>query len=82
MSRLICEYRVGTLGIMIPHSGKCEVWASPNINIWIFCVLMKINYQYKAIISTSTFRFHNILVIKYYDCFSIFSLDYEYCPFA
>ena len=26
-------------GGMIPHRPKCDVWASPNISIWIFGVL-------------------------------------------
>ena len=35
----ICNKLVGTRGGLICHSPKCDVWASPNINIWIFGVL-------------------------------------------
>ena len=37
----ICEKLVGTRvgGGMISHSPKCDIWASPNISIWIFGVL-------------------------------------------
>ena len=30
---------LGGGGGMISHSPKCDVWASPNISIWIFDVL-------------------------------------------
>ena len=39
-------------------------------------------FQYKEIISTSKLPCHNPLVMKYYNVFSIFFLEYENSPFT
>ena len=67
---------------MISHSPKCDVWASQNISIGFLVCSLEIFFQYNEIISTSKLPFHNPLVMKYYNVFSIFSLDYENCPFT
>ena len=69
---------------MISHSPKCDVWASPNISIWIFGVLSlkSFFFQYNEIICTSKLPFHNPLVMKYYNVLAYFALDYENCPFT
>ena len=49
---------------------------SPNISIWIFGVCSGIFFfKYNDIISTSQFPFHNPLVMKYYNFFSIFFIS-------
>ena len=60
-------------GGKIPHSPKCDIWASPNISIWILvCSLEYRFFQYNEIISISKLHFHNPLVMKYYNAFGIF----------
>ena len=59
-------------GIDIPQP-KCDVWASPNISIWI-CSLENLFFQYNEIICTSKLPFHFSLPISHeiLQCFSIF----------
>ena len=62
-----------------------KMWSlgEPKHYILIFGVLSwKSFFQYNKIISTSKLPFHNPLVMKYYNVFSIFSLDYEKCPIS
>ena len=66
---------------MISHSPKCDVWASPNISIWILaCSLENLFSSINEIVSTSKLPFYNPLVMKYYNVLAFFSLDYENCP--
>ena len=60
-------------GGMVSHSPKCDVWASPNISIWIFGVISWISFfMYNEIISTSKLPFNKPLVTKYYTVFCTF----------
>ena len=66
---------------MISHNPKCDIWASPNISIWIFVYsLENLFFRYNEIISTSKLLFHPPLVMKYYKFLAYFSLDYGTGP--